>query len=128
MKPVHLLAPILAATFACGCSSSAGPAPLNRELQSKPTLGITSVMVTAPTQAQPGLLRDAFLHRCAEITLADGYQSFEVQSYLASEKPGHSEASATIKMFPWRTNSIGPGKVFDARLLLAQTTPELTAQ
>lgn len=131
MKPVRFFPLILIAAFACGCSSSTNQgasAHLNHQSQPKPTIGITSVVVTAPTEAQPGLLRDAFLHRCAQITLADGYDSFEVQSYLASEKPGHSEASATIKMYPWRTNSVGRDKVFDARMLLAQTTPELTQQ
>lgn len=131
MKPVRFFPLILIAAFACGCSSSTNQgasAYLNHQSQSKPTIGITSVVVTAPTEAQPGLLRDAFLHRCAQITLADGYDSFEVQSYLATEKPGHSEASATIKMYPWRTNSVGRDKVFDARMLLAQTTPELTQQ
>jgi hypothetical protein len=113
----------------CSPSSSQTAAPqVSRQSQPRPTIGITSVMVTTPTAAQPGLLRDAFLHRCAEITLADGYDSFEVQSYLASEKPGHSEASATIRMYPWRTKSLGRNKVFDARMLLAQTTPELTEQ
>jgi hypothetical protein len=132
MRAVRSLSLILMMTaLAGGCSPSASQVrnpQISRQSQPRQTIGITSVMITAPTDAQPGLLRDAFLHRCAEITLADGYDSFEVQSYLATEKPGHSEASATIRMFPWRTKSLGRNKVFDARMLLAETTPELTEQ
>ena len=130
MKAARFLSLMFMATLACGCSSSAdnNAAPLNRHSLARPTIGVTSVVVTTAAQTQPGLLRDAFLHRCAELTLADGYDSFEVQAYIATERPGHSEASAAIRMYPWRTNSIGRDKVFDARMLLAETTPELSQQ
>jgi hypothetical protein len=80
--------------------------------------GITNVTLTADGYFTDKGIRVAFLQECAETTLKDGYDSFELLSYLVREKPGHKEASGSIKV------SKGPPpaatrNTFDARKVLA---------
>lgn len=93
------------------------PDPSTLQTQSPEYSGITNVTLTVDGYFTDKGVRLAFLQECAETTLKDGYDSFDLIGYSVNAEARHKVATGSIKTFKGPPPP-GEPNAFNARVVL----------